>query len=114
MSEWRQTGWRTFHWEPWLAGLPAGARAVVLAEAVTWATACSILTFGWKKTLIAATPGYDWDSSCSISLTVVVMARSLMVVNLRSISCGGSPVYDQITLTTGISMLGKMSFGMLT
>jgi hypothetical protein len=38
VSEWRQTGWRTFHWEPWLAGLPAGARAVVLADAVTWAT----------------------------------------------------------------------------
>jgi hypothetical protein len=38
VSEWRQTGWRTFHWEPWMAGLPVGARAVVLADAVTWAT----------------------------------------------------------------------------
>ncbi len=38
VAEWRTTGWRTFHWEPWLAGLAPGARAVVLAEAVTWAT----------------------------------------------------------------------------
>ncbi len=38
VDEWRRTGWRTFHWEPWFAGLGAGARAVVLAEATTWAT----------------------------------------------------------------------------
>jgi len=38
VDEWRRTGWRTFHWEPWFAGLGAGARAVVLAEAITWAT----------------------------------------------------------------------------
>ncbi len=39
VSEWERTGWRTFHWEPWLAGLAPGARAVVLADALTWATA---------------------------------------------------------------------------
>jgi len=38
VDEWRRTGWRTFHWEPWFAGLGAGARAVVLADAATWAT----------------------------------------------------------------------------
>jgi hypothetical protein len=38
VDEWRRTGWRTFHWEPWFAGLGRGARAVVLAEATTWAT----------------------------------------------------------------------------
>lgn len=38
IAEWLRSGYRTFHWEPWLAGLGAGARAVVLAEAVTWAT----------------------------------------------------------------------------
>ncbi len=38
VEEWRRTGWRTFHWEPWLAGLGSGARSVVLAEAVGWAT----------------------------------------------------------------------------
>ena len=38
VDEWRRTGWRTFHWEPWVAGLGPGARSVVLAEAVAWAT----------------------------------------------------------------------------
>ena len=37
VDEWRRTGRRTFHWEPWFTGLGAGARAVVLAEATTWA-----------------------------------------------------------------------------
>jgi hypothetical protein len=39
LEQWQQTGWRTFHWEPWLAGLADGARATVLAEAAGWATA---------------------------------------------------------------------------
>ncbi len=38
VADWEQTGWRTYHWEPWLAGLAPGARAAVLAEATTWAT----------------------------------------------------------------------------
>jgi hypothetical protein len=38
VAEWERTGWRAFHWEPWFAGLDRGARAVVLSEAVTWAT----------------------------------------------------------------------------
>lgn len=38
LEEWRRTGWRTYFWEPWFAGLGPGARAVVLAEGVGWAT----------------------------------------------------------------------------
>jgi hypothetical protein len=38
VARWEETGWRTFHWEPWFAGLAPGARAMVLAEAVGWAT----------------------------------------------------------------------------
>ncbi len=38
VEEWRRTGWRTYFWEPWFAGLGPGARAVVLAEGVGWAT----------------------------------------------------------------------------
>ncbi len=38
LEEWRRTGWRTYYWEPWFAGLGPGARAVVLAEGVGWAT----------------------------------------------------------------------------
>src|SRR5271155_2561679 len=89
-------------------------RSRVWLIAVTCATACSILTLGWKKTLMTAKPGYEIDSWCSMSLTVVFIARSLIVTKRRSISCGGKPAYDQITLTTGISIFGKMSFGMLT
>ena len=46
VAQWQRTGSRTFHWEPWLAGLGAGARAVVLAEAVAWATSLWA-TFDW-------------------------------------------------------------------
>lgn len=38
VDEWGRTGWKAFYWEPWLAGLEPPARAVVLAEAVSWAT----------------------------------------------------------------------------
>ncbi len=48
VEEWSRTGWRTFHWEPWLAGLAPGARASVLADALTWATAL------WSS--------FDWDA----------------------------------------------------
>jgi hypothetical protein len=41
------------------------------------------------------------------------MTNSLNVVILCSISFAGSPEYDQITVTTGISMLGKMSVGVV-
>ena len=44
VAEWRRTGWRTYHWEPWFAGLGGGARAMVLAEASSWATAL------WSRT----------------------------------------------------------------
>ncbi len=48
VATWRRTGRRRFHWEPWVAGLPPGGRANVLAEAVTWATAL------WSS--------FDWDA----------------------------------------------------
>ena len=54
----------------------------------------------------------DCDSMCSMSLTVVVNARSLTVTTLFSMSSGAIPVNDQMTVTTGISTLGKMSVGM--
>jgi hypothetical protein len=47
VEEWRRTGWRTYHWEPWLAGLAPGGRVAVVAEAVTWATALWS-TFDWR------------------------------------------------------------------
>ena len=47
VAAWERTGWRTFHWEPWMAGLAPGARAMVLAEAATWATALWSM-FDWR------------------------------------------------------------------
>jgi hypothetical protein len=44
--------------------------------AVTCANAASIFADGWKKTLMTQTPLNDWLSMCSMSLTVVVSARS--------------------------------------
>jgi hypothetical protein len=38
VTMWQRSGWRTYHWEPWLSYQPPGARAVVLAEASRWAT----------------------------------------------------------------------------
>ena len=63
---------------------------------------------------MTATPSSDWDSMCSMSLTVVVIARSLMETMRRSISWAGSPLYIHMTVTTGMSMLGKISFGIWT
>lgn len=72
--------------------------------AVTWESANSTLAFGWKYTRVTETPEYDCDSICSMSFTVVVMARSKMVTMRFSISSGGRPEYVQTTLTTGMSM----------
>ncbi len=57
--------------------VPGGiCRTTVWAMAVTWETAASMCALGWKKTLTTATPASDCDSMCSMSLTVVVSARS--------------------------------------
>ena len=94
---------------------PAGRpRKRVWAIAVIWATAISILAFGWKNTLMTPTPYMDCDSMCSMSLTVVVKARSVIVTTRFSISSGEIPVNDQITVTTGISTLGKISVDIRT
>ena len=82
VEEWRRTGWRTFHWEPWLAGLAPGARAVVLADAVTWATTLwSSLDWG---ALPEATQvgGVDDQWVCPAVRTVRLKARSELRVPL--------------------------------
>src|SRR5437868_15402929 len=85
--------------------IPGGStRRIVWTMAVIWANASSTLASGWKNTLMTATPLYDCDSICSISFTVVVMARSETVTIRFSISSGEIPLKDQTTLTTGISM----------
>src|ERR1700745_1310634 len=68
-----------------------------------------ISAVGCKKTLITATPWYDCDSMCSTLLTRVVSDRSKIDTMRVSISEGTSPLYVQMTLTTGMLMLGKIS-----
>ena len=73
--------------------VPGGMmRVIVWLMAVIWATAASTLAPGWKKTLMTPTPARDWDSMCSMSLTVVVIARSLRVTMRFSISSGVRPL----------------------
>ncbi len=51
VTAWLQTGWRQFHWEPWLARLGLGARSAVLAEATTWASLLwTMLDWRWLAT----------------------------------------------------------------
>src|SRR5580700_5335341 len=82
--------------------------------AASCATAAFTLAPAWKKTLMMERPGRDCDSICSMSLTEVVKERSQRMVTTSAISSGEMPEYVQMTETTGMSMLGKMSVGMRT
>src|SRR5207249_2170409 len=53
----------------------------------------------------------DCDSMCSMLLTLVVSERSKIETIRVSISEGTRPVYVQMTLITGMLMLGKISTG---
>src|ERR1700734_1016177 len=85
----------------------------VCDTAVICASAVAILTWGWKNTFTTATPSSDCDSRCSILSTVVVNVRSVWVTMRAPISTADKPWYCHTTLTTGISMLGKMLAGVL-
>jgi len=82
VAAWGRTGWRTFHWEPWLAGLADGARATVLADAVVWATSLwTALDWG----AFASPPevgGLDDQWSCPASRPVRLKGRSELRVAL--------------------------------
>src|SRR5580692_8546060 len=75
------------------------------------ATALATFTCGWKKILMTAMPFSDCDSICSMSLTVVVMPRSALNTMRLAICSADRPVYCQTTVTTGMSMFGKISVG---
>ncbi len=84
VAEWERTGWRTFHWEPWLAGLDSGGRAQVLAEAVTWATA---LWSSLDWSVFDPTPrlgGADDQWVCPAPRTVRLKGRSELRLPLVS------------------------------
>ena len=82
VSEWERTGWRTFHWEPWFAGLADGARAVVLADAVGWATSIW-LSFDWNQLRpLPQVGGGDDQWICPAGRTVRLKGRSELRVPL--------------------------------
>src|ERR1700733_822272 len=83
----------------------------VCDTAVICAMAVAIVTLGWKYTFTTATPTSDCDSIWSILSTVVVSVRSVRVTMRLAISTAERPLYCQTMLTTGMSMLGKMSVG---
>ncbi len=82
VSEWQRTGWRAFHWEPWLAGLARGARAVVLADAVGWASGLWA-SLDWAVLAPDVRFGGAYDQwTCPGTRTVRLKARSELRVPL--------------------------------
>ena len=73
--------------------IPGGRmRSMVCDDAVTCAIAISTLALGWKIYPDDRDAVVGLDSMCSMSFTVVVMARSKMVTMRFSISSGERPV----------------------
>src|SRR5687768_9133721 len=92
--------------------VPGGIRRrIVCATPVTCAVADAISTSGWNEILITATPLSVWLSIFLIFDTAKLVENSLNVVICRSISSVERPLYVQTMLTTGMSMLGKISVG---
>jgi hypothetical protein len=82
VADWERTGWRTYHWEPWVAGLDPGARAVVLADALTWATALWS-SFEWGSFgLSPRLGGPDDQWICPATRTMRLKARAELRVPL--------------------------------
>ncbi len=106
LGEWRRTGWRTYHWEPWLAGLGSGARAAVLAEAVGWASTLWT-TFEWSALdgrVRFGGPDDRW--CCSGAPSVRLKGRSELRVAL-----GGQGADPAATGTSGVSALVTVAGG---
>jgi hypothetical protein len=92
---------------------PGGIRnRIELTAAPTLDMAASMRTWGWNEILMTLAPFTVCESIAFTSLTTA-MTNSLKVVTRSSISFAGQPEYDQITVTTGMSMLGKISVGVV-
>jgi hypothetical protein len=107
VAEWERTGWRTFHWEPWVAGLVPGARAVVVADALTWATALWS-SFDWGS--FAVPPrlgGADDQWVCPATRTMRLKARAELRVPLvdggsrRARRGRGGPASALVSVSSG-------------
>ena len=62
VAAWQRSGWRTYHWEPWLSYQPTGARAVVLAEAARWSTSlwCAVDWAALGSKVAVGGPDEQW------------------------------------------------------
>ena len=102
VAEWHLTGWRSFHWEPWVASLAPGARAAVLAEAATWATALWS-SLDWSQfDGLPDLGGPDDQWTCSAGRTVRLKGRSELRVPLGPVHhvTDGTTRSDQVVLVS--------------
>src|SRR5262245_27458031 len=98
----------------WGGNVPGGMLRTWTWHCVTICeSARSTSTVGWKNTRTTAMLWCDCDSMCSMPTTLEVSARSKFVTMRLSISSGVRPLYCQTMLTTGMSMYGKMSTGVV-
>jgi hypothetical protein len=94
VAEWERTGWRTYHWEPWLAGLASGARAVVLAETVGWSTSLWS-SLDWPRLVPDVQVGGPYDQwVCPGARAVRLKARPDLRVPLVT-GRGGAKAADE-------------------
>jgi hypothetical protein len=106
VMEWDRTGWRTFHWEPWLAGLAPGARAVVLGDALTWAT----VLWSWFDWGAFASPprigGVDDQWICPANRTLRLKGRAELRVPLGPAGSGVRPDEGSMPTAALVSVSG--------
>ena len=104
VAEWSRTGWRTFHWEPWMAALSPAARSVVLAEAATWATALwsSIDWRAFDGSIRLGGPDDQWV--CPAARTVRLKGRCEVQIPLEP-----TPVDGRRGLTSRTTLLSVAS-----
>jgi hypothetical protein len=89
VADWSRTGWRSFHWEPWMAALSPAARSVALAEATTWATALWS-SIDWRplgRSIRLGGPDDQW--TCPAGRTVRLKARSELQIPLEATETDG-------------------------
>jgi hypothetical protein len=106
VDEWRRTGHRAFHWEPWFAGLGPGGRAVVLAEATTWATPLWA-AFDWSEVGSRSLVGGADDLwTCPGPGTVRLKGRSEVRIGPGADGRGPDEPGQSAGTTTFVSMSG--------
>jgi len=104
VAEWQRTGWRTYHWEPWFAGLGGGARAAVLAEAGSWAVPLWVALEWHRFRVPPRLGGPDDQWVCAAPRTVRLRGRSEVRATLVGEAAGGQA--PPVTGTALVSVAG--------